>query len=266
MKALKFILSPLLLLAIIFASLYYGIARPGAVSSATSRFMSEEAVQKQLATKLVDQLVESDNILVKALLTADRPKAEAAITRSLSNADEQRDIAKAAEAVSAAMFAGKPSIELDAKPIYRPIYRGIDAVFPALKLEQTQLQNLEPIKIGTEQPLPDLGPIRTGLTFLLFLWPLWIGLAIYFGRRKPRTLAIQTLVVSALSLVIVLIVPAAISAIVADPLQHALVYVVLSNLVTAALWISLLLVIISTAALLLIRKRVMAGQGAAQSE
>lgn len=266
MKALKFLLAPLLLLAIITTSLYVGIARPGAVGSMTAKFISKESVRQELARQLVDQLVKSDNTMVKALLTTDRPKAEAAIAKSLSEEQEQRDISAAAERISTALFTGKSEVTLDPKPIYRPIYQGIDAVFPILKLEESQLGNLDPIEIGKDQPLPNLGPVRTGLMLLLLLWPLWLALAFLYGRRKPRTVAIQTLVVAGASLLFTLIIPVIFSAVVSNPLQRTLIGVVLTHLASAAMWISLILVIASTAVLLLIRKRIVAGQNPTQSE
>lgn len=266
MKAVRFFLAPLLLLSLIATSLYLGLARPGAGRALASEVMTSEVVRQDLASALLDQLESSDNTLLTALISTDRPKAEAAVAQSLNDPLEQQQIGDAVETLVSAMFSGKSSVEIDSTPIYRPIYQGLDAVFPALKLSNS-LDDLDPIVVGAENPLPDLRVIRTLLLFGLLLWPIWLLLVALYIRRHRRAgwrlVAIHTLVIAGVSTVMTFAAPIALQALVSDPIQKVLVATLTGQLTFAALWLSLVLVIAATVTLLLTRERTMTGQSAA---
>lgn len=267
MKFARFAIAPVLLLALIATSLYLGLARPGAGQALASQVIASDEVRIGVARTLVDQLVSTDNSLLTALLTSDRAKAESAIARSLSDPLEQQQIATAIETLRLAAFTGKASVEIDSTPIYRPIYQGLDAVFPALNLTEN-LDDLDPIVIGKDSPLPNLRVLSTLLMAGLLFWPLWILLSFLYIRRNQREgwrlVAIQTLVISGLSTLVTFFVPMLLQGVVTDPIRKVLVRIAMSQLTFAALWISLALVIASTITLLLTRERVLPSESTTQ--
>lgn len=268
MKAARFFFAPLLLLALVCTSLYVGLARPGAGKAFAQEVVTSKEVRDDAASALVDQLADSDNVLLTALLSSNRTKAEAAISRSLSEPLEQQQIGDAVEALVSAIFTGKPSVEIDSTPIYRPIYQALDAIFPALDLSKT-LSDLDPIVIGKDSPLPDLSLLRLLLMLGLLLWPIWLLLVGIYVRRNGRDgwrlVAIHTLVIAGVSTLLTFAAPALLQAAVSEPIQKLLVGAIMGKLTFSALWISLALVIASTVTLLLTRERVVASEGATQS-
>lgn len=254
MKWARFLLPPLLVMALIATSLFVGLSRPGASKSLTLKLLSSETVRTDLASSLIDQLVDSDNLLLKALLTSNRDKAEQTIAASLATEQEKQEISDAVESLTNALFTGQSSVQLDPTPIYRPIYDALDAIFPALKLGETNLQDIEPVTLGSDTPLPNLRWVRTLLAASLILWPLLLLLAFLYvrhnGRNGRRTLALQTLVVAGISAVLTFGAPMLARAAGSDPLQQVLIGAAIGQLGLAALWISLLLVVLSTVVLL----------------
>lgn len=273
-KFVRFVFAPLLVLALVLTSLYVGLARPGAGKALTLKLLSSEQVRADMATSLVDQLVDSDDLLLKALLLNNRDKAESTIAQSLATEQEQREISDAVETLINALFTGKKTVEVDPTPIYRPIYDALDAIFPTLKLGETGMKDIEPITLGSDSPLPDLAWLRSMLTASLALWPLLFLLGYLYirryGRRGAVTLSVQTAVVGSVAILVTLIAPVLLKSLASDPLLQTVTGTAISQLGFAALLISLILTIAAIVTLLLARrlarKSVVASQSTTQSE
>lgn len=270
MKLVRFLLAPLLLVALVTSSLYIGVARPGATSALTHKLLQNEPVRDDLARALMDQLIKSDQGLLSGLLLSNRPKAEASISKSLGEPQEQKEIADAAEQFVGAIFSGAPSVSVDPKPIYRPIYKALDEIFPGLNLSQTNLNDLDPIVVGDEEPLMNLHNVRLLLAWSLLLWPIWLVLGWLYvrrsGRRALRSVALQTLIVSAISILVTLLAPILFAQLATSALGQVIARVATAQLASGALLASLVLAAASAAVLLLTRERVVPGEGAAKSE
>lgn len=251
-RLLKVLLAPLLVLALFSSTVYVGMLRPGATKHLVATITETDAVRAQVARAFVDVIIEDEPGLIGALITTNREQVDAIVAETFADPKQREQLGIAAQKWVDAMLNGEPVVSLDPRPLYRPIYAALQDLLPLLDFTEKDLNALDPIILGVDEPLPDLRVVRNIAIVGTALWLLWLLLAAILirrvGRRGWKTVGIQMSTIGAVALAIVIAAPRLLASMAGDATAQALARTALVEITSVGLWLTLVVTVVGAAA------------------
>lgn len=272
---LKVLMAPLLVLALFGSTLYFGLLRPGAVDHIVMNLTDNDTVRTQLAGSFVDTIINDESDVIAVLIKKNKEVVVSVVAEVLAGEEQRKELAATAQQFMNGLLAGQTTVTVDVRPVFRPLYAGIQEILPSL--DSQEIEDLEPMVLGEDEPLPDLGILRTIALTLTFAWVLWLlVVGILFrrvGKRAWHTVGWHALTIGVMSVLVVVAVPRVISSLISDATGKALAQTMLTSVSAAGLWLGLVLAIAGV--VLVVRSRrtqsplresVLASEGATNSQ
>lgn len=246
-RLIKILLAPILVLAMIGSTVYLGVIRGGAMTVIVNGMTADESVRATMASAFVDTLVEDETGVIGILIDRNREQVEQTVADTLAQPEQRQQLAQSAQQWIDAMLAGDRVVEVDSRPLFRPIYRAVGELLPILQFTEKDIAELDPIVLGADEPLPDLRPVRNAAGVGLLLWLVWLALAAALlrrgGRRAAGSIAWQMLSIGTVGLLIILSVPRLLASLAGEASSQALVRTVLTSLTAPGAWMASVLII-----------------------
>ena len=276
-RLLKVLMAPLLVIALLGTAVFLGLTRPGAISHAMDSVVSQSAGREALARAFVDVMVDEEAAIIGVLISKNRDEVEAIVAEVLGQPQQREQLGAAAQEWIDAMLRGDAIVEIDPRPLFRPIYTAVDQLLPLLNLGEEQLADLEPLVLGADDPLPDLRLVRNLTWAAMATWLLWLLLGYALLRRTSRrawhTIGVQLLSVGMGMALVVFAAPRLISRLADDAQMRELTDTLLSSLSQPGLLLGGLAAISGTLILVMSRRapagsgeRAVSGEGALAGE
>lgn len=271
-RLLKVLLAPLLILVLISTTIYVGLLRGGAVDNVVVNVTENEVIRADLARAFVDVIIEGDSGLIGALIRKNREQVDQVVAQTFAKPAQREQLGQAAQQWVDAMLNGDAVVTLDPKPLYRPIYAAIEELLPILNFSEADLDALEPVVLGADEPLPDLRVLRTAALGGMSLFALWLLLALALYRRTKaralRTLGLQAGTIGLFGLIIVVTLPRVLAMLAGDATAQALTRTLLVEIASVGVWLMLAVTISGVLGVVLSRprERTVAGEGAPDAQ
>ena len=196
------ILPVFLFLMIPTVGLWFSVLRDGQVSSIVTTVLSDKNVQGDISNELVKNLQDEKNGAKKSEVGKYQGDLVIALSNQLAQSSTQEKLGNVAETVFKAVTSGAKTVDVDPTPLVDDLVSAINSVKGIPSISRNDLGEIKPVVLGKDKALPDLSPVRKGLTLaglLTFLLSLLCLFLVYKTSNTPyRGIGIHFIVLGTL--------------------------------------------------------------------
>ena len=168
--------------------LWLSVIRGGQVAATIDSLLTDKKVRTAISKEITKNIIEGNQGQDRARLEAKQSELTSAISNQLSQDSTRANLKNIAGNIFDGVTTGARTVSIDPTQIVDDLVTAINSVPGLPKISRDKIGDIKPVVLGKDKPLPDLSPIRNGITLvaiITFVLSLLFSFAIFRLSGTP---------------------------------------------------------------------------------